>query len=173
LSILVAFSRVMFVTCTLYIKVNYLVELYHLKLSIRYITIHYDMIMMHIIVAALWNRAGRYIFFLWFLLSSFSFFFPRLFSAVADWMYTVPYFRTCCDLSANLGCRSETCCTRLAEKCTTQKIAKNSPSAHHRTTLSGYIFATKARIDNEKKVVKQQHLPHMSSRHGELRPTSG
>ena len=33
----------------------------------------------------------------------------------------------------------------------TQKIAKNSPSAHHRTTFSGYIFATKARIDNRKK----------------------
>jgi len=26
-----------------------------------------------------------------------------------------------------------------------------SPSEHHRTTLSGYIFATKARIDNRKK----------------------
>jgi len=32
-----------------------------------------------------------------------------------------------------------------------QKIAKNSPSAHHRTALSGYIFATKACIDNRKK----------------------
>jgi len=32
-----------------------------------------------------------------------------------------------------------------------QNIAKNSPSAHHRTTLSGYVFATKARIDNRKK----------------------
>jgi len=32
-----------------------------------------------------------------------------------------------------------------------QKIAKTSPSAHHRTTLSGYIFASKARIDNRKK----------------------
>jgi len=31
------------------------------------------------------------------------------------------------------------------------KIAKKSPSAHHRTTLSGYIFTTKARIDNRKK----------------------
>ena len=29
--------------------------------------------------------------------------------------------------------------------------AKKSPSGHHRTTLSGYIFATKARIDNRKK----------------------
>jgi len=34
-----------------------------------------------------------------------------------------------------------------------QKIAKKSPSAHHRTTLSGYIFATKARIDNMKKLL--------------------
>jgi len=32
-----------------------------------------------------------------------------------------------------------------------QNIAKNSPSGHHRTILSGYIFATKARIDNQKK----------------------
>jgi len=31
------------------------------------------------------------------------------------------------------------------------KIAKKSPSAHHRTTLSGYIFATKALVDNRKK----------------------
>jgi len=38
-------------------------------------------------------------------------------------------------------------------KCRTQKIAKNSPSGHHRTTLSGYIFATKARIDNRKNLL--------------------
>jgi len=30
---------------------------------------------------------------------------------------------------------------------------KKSPSGHHRTTLSGYIFATKARIDNRKKIL--------------------
>jgi len=36
-------------------------------------------------------------------------------------------------------------------KCATQKIAKKLPSGHHRTTLSGHIFATKARIDNRKK----------------------
>jgi len=35
----------------------------------------------------------------------------------------------------------------------TQKIAKNSPSGHHRTNLSGYIFATKACIDNRKKLL--------------------
>jgi len=34
-----------------------------------------------------------------------------------------------------------------------QKNVKNSPSGHHRTTLSGYIFATKARIDNREKML--------------------
>jgi len=38
-------------------------------------------------------------------------------------------------------------------KCRTQKIAKNSPSGHHRSTLLGYIFATKARINNRKKLL--------------------
>jgi len=32
--------------------------------------------------------------------------------------------------------------------------AKKSPSVHHRTTLSGWIFATKACIDNGKNLVK-------------------
>jgi len=31
------------------------------------------------------------------------------------------------------------------------KNRQKVPSAHHRTTLSGYIFATTARIDNRKK----------------------
>jgi len=35
----------------------------------------------------------------------------------------------------------------------TQKIAKNWPSGHHRSTLSGYIFATKGHIDNREKVL--------------------
>jgi len=54
----------------------------------------------------------------------------------------------------------------------TQKSRQKSPSWHHRTTLSGYIFATKARIDKRKKIVKQQYLL-MSSQYGELRPTNG
>jgi len=44
------------------------------------------------------------------------------------------------------------CCTRLAEN-TRPKIAKITqklPSAHHRTRLSDYIFATKAFINNRK-----------------------
>jgi len=70
-------------------------------------------------------------------------------------------------------------------------------SAHHRTTLSGCIFATKARIDNlEKNLLSsglcpfwgelhltqsrldaglplRQYVLHMSSQYGELRPTNG
>ena len=38
-------------------------------------------------MAALYNRAGHYIFALWFLLLLS--FFPRLISAVADWMSTI------------------------------------------------------------------------------------
>jgi len=65
------------------------------------------------------------------------------------------------------------CAARGSLEMQDQKIAKKSPSGHHRTTLSGYIFATKARIDNRKKFVKQQYVPHMTSQYGERRPTSG
>jgi len=74
------------------------------------------------------------------------FFFPRLISAVADWMSTILY--TWCGLSANFESRSEMCCTRLAEKYRMQTTAKKLPSGHHRTTLYGCIFATNARIDS-------------------------
>ena len=49
-------------------------------------------------------------------------------------------------------------------------MMQKTPSENHRTTLSGYIFATKARIDNHKKLVEQQYLPYMSSQYGELWP---
>jgi len=38
----------------------------------------------------------------------------------------------------------------------------------HRSTLLGYIFATKAHIDNQKKLVDQQYLLHMFPQYGEL-----
>ena len=34
--------------------------------------------------------------------------------------------------------------------------------------MSGYIFTTKARIDNRKKTFKQQYLLHMSPQYAEL-----
>ena len=62
-------------------------------------------------MAALRSRCGHYIFVL-FLSSSFLVF-PRLISAVGDWMSTI--LPVIVWPSANLGFRSETCCTRLAE----------------------------------------------------------
>jgi len=45
------------------------------------------------------------------------------------------------------------------------KSRQKSPSGRHRTILSGYIFGTKARIDNRKKLVKQQYVHHMSTQY--------
>ena len=103
-----------------------------------------------VFMVALRNRADHYMFALWFLSS---FFFPRLISAVGDWMSTIlPHMGW--PFSANLECMSEMCCTLLAKK---------SPFWHHRTTLSGCIFATEPYIDNRKKLLNQQYLLHMSS----------
>jgi len=61
-------------------------------------------------------------------------------------------------------------CTQLAEN-TGLKISQNLPSGHHRATLSGYIFATKACIDN---LVKQQYLlPTCPHNMANLRPIKG
>jgi len=125
-------------------------------------------------MVALWNRADHIYFHaivcsFFFLLSSF---FPRLISAGADWMSAI-YFHTWCRLSANLRRRSETCCTRLAENTGLKKVAKNRHLGTIAQLLSGYIFTTKALIDNRKKLFKHQYLLHMSSQYGELRPTNG
>ena len=54
----------------------------------------------------------------------------------------------------------------------TQKWRKKSPPEHHRTTLSGYIFATKARIDNQKKNLLNNNIsctcPHNTANVGPL-----
>ena len=78
------------------------------------------------------NRAGHYMLPLWFLLS----FCLRLSSTILSGRRLDVYHASTHDrgLSENLECRSEMCCTRLAEN--TER--KNSPSGHHRTTLSGY-----------------------------------
>ena len=120
-------------------------------------------------MAALCNRAGHYIFAMWFLSFS-SFFFPSPRRRRLDVCHTSTYGVALA--SANLACRSETCCTRLAEN-TERKNSQKSPSGHHRTTLLGYIFAIKARIDNRKKFIKQQDLLHMSAQYGQLWLTSG
>ena len=64
------------------------------------------------------------------------------------WCVDGTYFHTWCGLSANLRCRSETCCTRLAGNTGRKKVARYATFGHHCTTLLGYIFATKARSQN-------------------------
>ena len=49
------------------------------------------------------------------------------------------------------------------------KSREKLPSGQHRTSLSGYIFATKACIDNRKKVLSS----NTSSTYGQLWPTNG
>jgi len=57
-------------------------------------------------------------------------------------------------------------------ECRTQKSRQKSPSGHHSTTLSGYIFATKARIDNRKKNLLSSNIsstcPHNMVNFGPL-----
>jgi len=106
-----------------------------------------------------------YIFILWFLHSS-SFFLssPNLSRRRVDVCHT------CIHGVALVRCRSETCCTRLAEIQDAKKSPK-SPSGHHRTTLSGYIFATKAYIDNRKNLLSSNMsstCPHNMANFGPL-----
>jgi len=71
------------------------------------------------------------------------------------------------DLSANLGCRSETYCRRLTENtgrknrhlCTIALLCRAESSQLRHASIIG------------KKLVKQQYLLHMSAQYGELRPT--
>jgi len=94
-------------------------------------------------VAALCDRAGHIYFHPVVSIFYLSFF---LASSQRPQIGCLPYFHTWCGHSANLECRSEMCCTRLAGN----TGHKKSPFRHH-TTLSGYIFGTKACIDNWKK----------------------
>ena len=63
------------------------------------------------------------------------------------------------------------CYTRLAEN--TCSGRKESPSAHHRTTLPAISSQLRHVSIIRKKLVKQQYVLHMSSQYGELRPTNG
>jgi len=65
------------------------------------------------------------------------------------------------------------CCTRLAENTGRKKDAKNRRLGTIAQFLSGYIFTTKAHIDNWKKLVKQQYVLQMSPQYCELQHTYG
>ena len=93
--------------------------------------------------------------------------FHRLISAVADWMSAILAHMV--GLSANLGCRSETCCTWLAEN----TGRKKSPKIRHLSTIAQLCRTIYSQLRHVSTVGKQQYLPHMSLPYGELRPTSG
>ena len=57
---------------------------------------------------------------------------------------------------------------KIRHLCTITQLCR----AVFKTARQSCVFITKARINNRKKPVKQQYLPHMSSQYGELRPTS-
>ena len=56
--------------------------------------------------------------------------------------------------------------------CWKYRMPKNLPFAHHRTSLSGYIFPTKARINNQKKNLLNSNTsstcPHIMANFGPL-----
>ena len=64
------------------------------------------------------------------------------------------------------------CCTQLTANTGCKRSRQKLPSGHHRTTLSGYIFATKAWIDNQKKNLLSSNIsstcPHNMVNFGPL-----
>ena len=74
----------------------------------------------------------------------------------------LPYFYTWCGCSANLECRSEMCCKRLAGNAGPKKPHK----IHHLGTIAQLCRTISSQLRHistiGKKLVKQQYLPHMS-----------
>jgi len=75
-----------------------------------------------VIMVTLHSRCGHYIFVLWFLLLLSFYFF--LVCSQPSQIGCLPYFHTWCGLSANVGCRSETYCMRLAENTGRKRLPK-------------------------------------------------
>jgi len=76
-------------------------------------------------------------------------FFPRLISTAADWMSAILPHMVWPQCEFKMQVWNLLHSARWKHRM--QKSRQKLPSGHHRTTLSGYIFATKACIDNRKK----------------------
>ena len=100
-----------------------------------------------VIMVALWNRADHYIFILWFL----SFYLLSFFLA---------YSPNLSGLSANLECRSEMCCTWLAENTGCKKVAKNC----HLGTITQLCRAICSQLRHVSTIEKNLLSSNMSSR---------
>ena len=111
-----------------------------------------------IFMVAICNRADHYIFALLFLSSIFFYSSPNLSGRRLDIYHTS--FHTWCGLSANLECRSEMCCTRLAGNTGRKNDAKN----RHLRTIAQLCRAISSQLRHAStigKKLKQQYLPHM------------
>ena len=90
--------------------------------------------------------------------------------------YHTSTVHTWCGPGVNLECRSEMCCTRLAENTgrkTRQEVVTCMGTIPQRCRTISSQLRHVSTIG--KKLVKQQYLPHMplQLQYGELRPTSG
>jgi len=83
----------------------------------------------------IFSCCGLFFFFFFFL------FFPRLISAVGDWMSTI-LRHVVWSYSVNLECRSETCCARLAGNTGRKKVAKNC----HLGTIAQFCRAISSQL---------------------------
>jgi len=106
-----------------------------------------------LIIVAVWNRADHYIFALWFLLCFSS---PNLSRRRLDVCHT----STQCGFSANLECRSETCCTRLAENAGRKKSPKN----RHLCSIVQFCRAISSQLRHVSTTEKNVLSNNMSSR---------
>ena len=97
---------------------------------------------------------------------SLSFFFAYSQQSQVGWL---PYIHTWCGLSANLRCRSETCCTRLAENTGRKNRQKIAIWAPWHNFIGQYLRT----YGQWEKLVKQQYLLHMSLQYGKLLLTNG
>jgi len=125
-------------------------------------------------MTALSSRCEHYIFlYMWFLLL-FSIFFPRLISAVVDWMSTILLHVAL--IRANLECKSEMCYTWLAGNTGCKNDAKNC----HLRTIAQLCRAVSSQLRYVstigKKVLNRNMsstCPHNMANFGSLTPEMG
>ena len=124
-----------------------------------------------LVMAALWHRAGHYIFALRFLLSSSSSIFlfssPNLSRCRLDVLYSTHMLWPYCEFKLQIW----NVMHAARWKYSTQK----SPKIRHLGTVAQLCRAISSQLRHVSTIgknVRQQYLPHMSSQYGELRPTS-
>jgi len=121
----------------------------------------------HVIMVALRSRCGHYIFALCMVSFFYLFSSPNLSGRILD---VLPYFDTWCGLSANLECRPEMCCARLAGNAG----PKNSPKSRHlQGTITQLCRAISSQLRHVSTIGKNLLNSNIScTRDGEL-PTNG